>query len=255
MGPAFLFALLELELSSNRWAQKSQMPGYDTHPGLGWRARRLIPMAAEWFPADRHGPAWRAGRQALEEIESWIPKDEDEIGTVERRIIDEALKRLEDQHTVTQALGPSGEYLRGSFAGDLEIVWHKLLAGIPPAERILARSMPAPRSSHRRIRRVMARRERAQVAFPRNSEPPEHWSAPMDWRSVLNGAWLFWLDGRARTQAGADEPRSLPIAPSATRDWREFNDHIRGTIELCSIHAQLSELREQLDVLNLPEHD
>jgi len=254
VGPAFLFALVELELSSNRWAQESQMPGYKTHPGLGWRVRRLIPAAREWFAADREGAAWTAGRRALEDIEGWLPEEHDEIGEVERRIIEQALGRLEDQRTVTQALGASGEYLQGSFATDLEIVWHKLEAGIPPAERILSRSMPAPRVQRGRIWRAMTWVRRADQAFPRHVEIPKLWSAPMDWRSVLNGAWVFWLDGRARSAPTPGEQRSLPIPPSATRDWREFNDHIRGTIELCGIHTHLSELRDQLDELNLPEH-
>jgi hypothetical protein len=34
VGPAYVFALADLDLPTNRWAQKRGMPGYETHPGL-----------------------------------------------------------------------------------------------------------------------------------------------------------------------------------------------------------------------------
>ncbi|MEA2372629.1 MAG: hypothetical protein QOH12_3023 [Solirubrobacteraceae bacterium] len=80
VGPAYLFALADLDLPTNRWAQRRGMLGYATHPGLGWRIRRLLPAAREYFETSRDTTPWRSGRIALDELEQLVPADTDELG-------------------------------------------------------------------------------------------------------------------------------------------------------------------------------
>jgi hypothetical protein len=233
LGPAYLFALFDLELPSDRWAQRDEMPGYETHPGLAWRVEYLLPLARSFFDADpqKKTPAFEAGRHALDEMQTLVPTDaEDEIGPVERKIIEQALEQIALPKYTEAALPLTVDYLRrGTFNDELDLVWSKLEAGIPPSERIRARSTPGAASL----------------------EPTDSWSFSMDWRSILNGAYVYWLAGRARTPEEEDWHRSMPLSPHAVEDWRRFNAHVRGTIELAVIQAQTIDVRDRLLKINL----
>lgn len=279
VGPAYLFALADLDLPTNRWAQRRGMPGYDTHPGLGWRLRRLVPAAKAYFETARTSEPWMHGREALADLEAVIPDDADELGVVERRIVDDALVKLEAPETIEKALGLPGIYLKGDFVTDLDVTWDKLVAGIPPAERVLSRSrsdasvetedarqdggdlsrgaeaedvVESEADLSRIAPNVPGKADTArELEIDGDAAVPKYWSVPMDWRSVLNGCWVYWLAGKARDDKVRH--RTMPLPATATADWREFNAFVRGTLELCGIHARLQDLRDQLDVLNFLE--
>jgi hypothetical protein len=99
--------------------------------------RRLLPAARDYFDSGRDSVPWIRGREALDELEGLVPDEKDELGDVERRIIEDDITELEKTETTSRALGLPGRYLKGDFATDLDIVWDKLIVGIPPAERIL----------------------------------------------------------------------------------------------------------------------
>jgi hypothetical protein len=43
----------------------------------------------------------------------------------------------------------------------------------------------------------------------------------------------------------------MPLSPHAVEDWRRFNAHVRGTIELAVIQAQTIDVRDRLLKINL----
>jgi hypothetical protein len=122
---------------------------------------------------------------------------------------------------------------------DLPLVWEKLKAGIPPAERIDRRSRPG-------------------TYAPSTDAPPgagERWSSPIDLASILTGAYAWWHAGRAARPEASGTHRNFPDAPGALEDWLSFNAFVRGTIELAGLHERMWEDRERLDGLNDPRLD
>jgi hypothetical protein len=232
VGPAYLFALFDLEMPGNRWAQRRGMPGFITHPGLGWRIRELLPLAREFFPATENSPAFEAGCAALDEVEAIIPAEKDEIGQVEREIIEGALREISQSKYISAALPSNADYLRKEILEEeLNLVWSKLANRIPPAERIRPRSTDT------------------ESPAPWVEDAP--WSQPMDWRSILNGAYLFWLAGKPRTDEEG-RMRTMPLSSLTVSDWHEFNAHVRGTVELAVIQKQAIDVRDRLKRANLP---
>lgn len=233
VGPAYVFALADLDVASHRWAQLRGGAGHDSHPGLAWRLRLTIAEARKtYLPSERPDrPAWAALRSGLADLEADIPDGEDELLLEERTLIEEALSNLADVDGVRKVLNYA-QYSPESFTSGIEIVWDKLNAGIPPAERIADRSCRG-------------------TAAPELSAIPKTWSLPMDWQSILNGAYAVWIS-TAATPDPSIEHRTFPDDPRATKDWLEFNAYVRGTIELADLHERLTGVRERLDGLNAP---
>jgi hypothetical protein len=230
IGPAYIFALADLDLASNRWAQRRSLPGFATHPGLSRRLRHLILLAdSTYLQGNEQGIAIASLRQALHELSADLPEENDEILEEEEDLLQAALTNLSESGTVHQVLGPA-RYLERDFSVEIELVREKLVAGIPPAERI---------------------NDRRPEAEPPGTVP-EVWSRPMQWQSIMNGAYAFWLEGGALSGIPEDKPRILPDRRRVARDWIEFNAYVRGSIELANLQFQLQEARGRLDGLNEP---
>ncbi|MGN6588303.1 MAG: hypothetical protein ACTHKT_12685 [Solirubrobacterales bacterium] len=230
IGPAYIFALADLDLASNRWAQRRSLPGFATHPGLSRRLRHLISLAdSTYLQGEERGVAITSLREALHELSADLPEESDEILEEEDALLQAALKNLVESEAVHQVLGPA-RYLEQDFSVEIELVREKLVAGIPPAERINNR--------------------RPEAESPRTV--PEVWSRPMQWQSIMNGAYAFWLEGGALSEVPTEQPRILPDRRRVARDWIEFNGYVRGSIELANLQFQLQEARGRLDGLNEP---
>jgi hypothetical protein len=230
VGPAYVFALADLDLASNHWAQVRGGDGHPTHPGLGWRLRRAIGQARRHylFEERTEDPAWSALLTALGELEQVLPDEQDELLEPERALLEQALTNLDKGDAIDQVLGYT-KYSPHDFQVDIEIVWEKLGDGIPPAERITGRGT--------------GRQKLAKV--------PEQWSSSMSWQSIINGSYAHWQAGRA-VSSDEEAHRVLPDHPRIAKDWMDFNAYVRGTIELANLHEQLTAARDRLDGLNAP---
>jgi len=233
VGPAFVFALFDVEGPRSRWAHPDRLdPGYQTHPGLSRRLRLAVEQAQQWLPAAKERgkqEVWAVAARELAALAAMLPDDGDALADVEEDILAAALDEL-DTATMNQMLSVAC-YDVGDFRRDLPLVWEKLGSGIPPAERIAHRGSPDDVDGAMR---------------------GERWSATIDWRSILAGGYLRWLDDtrkRAFVAAAAD------LASQARREaeeWREFNAFLRGSVELSELLRALSEARQSLDQLNDP---
>jgi hypothetical protein len=252
IGPAYAFALADLDLASNRWAQIRGGAGHQSHPGLAWRLRRVIAQARrDYLEEEREdAPAAAALGAALDRLEAVIPAEQDELRPAERALLEAALKRLDEGGVVESVLGHRAHYTSLEFEIEIEIAWQKLHAGIPPAERLVMRDEPEP------LGPVPAEDEPATVegaaASPGDDEGPPPWSSSMPWPSIVNAAYAYWQDGHAISAATKGQ-RVLPDHPRVAQDWMDFNAYVRGTIELANLHEQLSDARGRLDGLNEPE--
>lgn len=231
LGPAYVYSLADLDLASNRWAQIRGDAGHQSHPGLGWRLRRVIDQARRDYLSEerKDAEAWTALRFALDELEQVLPDEHDDLRLEERALLDGALRNLDEGAAVKEVLGYA-EYSPQTFRLEIEIVWEKLLLGIPPAEKVGSRSSSAVKLDGL----------------------PEEWSEPMPWQSIFNGAYAHWQAGLAISKEKQGAHRVLPDHPRVAQDWMDFNAFIRGTIELASLHEQLTAARYRLDSLNAP---
>jgi len=231
LGPAYVYSLADLDLASNRWAQIRGDAGHQSHPGLGWRLRRVIDQARrDYLPEEREdAEAWTALRSALDELEQVLPDEDDDLRASERALLDGALQNLNGGRAVKEVLG-FAEYGPQKFRLEIEIVWEKLREGIPPAEMISGRTSSAAKLE------VL----------------PDEWSEPMPWQSIFNGAYAYWQAGLGISKEEAGAHRVLPDHPRVAQDWMDFNAFVRGTIELANLHEQLTAARYRLDSLNAP---
>ncbi len=234
IGPAYVFALADLDLALDRWTQPRAGPGFATHPGLSLRLSYLIPLAERNYFAGELGPAAARLLDGLHELLEDLPDVEEGILAEERVLLDAALANLADTGAIEDVLGLA-RYLEDDFAREVELVREKIAAGIPPAERLYRR-------------RAGGEEE--------DSDPGRQgaWSQPMAWQSIMNGAYAYWLEGGADSTRTEDH-RIYPDRRRVARDWIEFNAYVRGTIELANLHFQLRESRERLDGLNEPKED
>jgi DNA topoisomerase VI subunit B len=237
IGPAYAFALADLDLASDRWAQLSSDGGSQSHPGLAWRLKRVIDQSRRDYldQVGKDAPAAAALRDALDRLEAVIPDERDQLRPAERALLEAALKRLDKGSVVESVLGPGAHYSAHEFGVEIEIAWQKLHAGIPPAERVVMRDEPhAPQSP-----------PSAEMAAP------GPWSSPMPWPSIVNACYAYWQAGHG----SSDDPKAhrvIPDHPRVAQDWMDFNAYVRGTIELANLHEQLSAARDRLDGLNEP---
>jgi len=237
IGPAYAFALADLDLASDRWAQLPSDEGSQSHPGLAWRLRRVIDQARRDYldQVRRDAPAARALRNALDRLEALIPPERDQLRPAERALLEAALVGLDEGGVVESVLGPGAYYSAHEFGVEIEIAWQKLHAGIPPAERIVMRDEPHPPKS----------------PLSTEAAPPEPWSSPMPWPSIVNASYAYWQSGDGISD-DSEAHRVLPDHPRVAQEWMDFNAYVRGTIELANLHEQLSAARDRLDGLNEP---
>jgi hypothetical protein len=228
IGPGYIFALADFDLTPHSFKQVRGTASFDTHPGLAWRLRRTIARAREeYFPAGRRrGTASSALFKGMDRLEAQLPEPEEEISEQEVALIEAALDNISSE-MITDVLR-QGRYLRKEFREEVEIVWGKLAAGIPPAERIPER---VPRET------ILA-------------GVPDKWSRPMEWQSIVNGSLAYWLEERPFSPERG--PRSYPDRRRIAQDWIDFNFYVRGAIELANLHGQLRDARDSLEELNQP---
>lgn len=237
IGPAYAFALADLDLASDRWAQLLSDEANQSHPGLAWRLQRVIDQSRREYldQVDGAAPAAAALLDALNRLEAVIPPERDQLRPAERALLEAALKRFDEGGVVESVLGPGAHYSAQEFGVEIEIAWQKLHAGIPPAERIVMRDEP-------------------------NAPPPNAasaspglgpWSSPMPWPSIVNACYAYWQAGHGISD-DSESHRVLPDHPRVAQDWMDFNAYVRGAIELANLHEQLSAARDRLDGLNEP---
>ena len=227
LGPAFAVALTEWTLTQNVWFHEEDSAGFYTHPPMPWRLDLLRDEVSRYMEGSEHSddPVWRAAGAALERWTSVIP--EVSVPDVpELPLIQSALRRLRDQ--ADEILGPAS-YQPAVFAVDLPAVCSKLTDDMAPAEAVYDRDRERPADS-------------------------SAWSEPIDWRSILNGGYIYYLERLHREHPGPERPPIL-LRPSRDRDNRRLADctHIQGSIELSELHRQMTELKDQLSALELPD--
>lgn len=233
IGPAYVFALADFDLTPNNFTQIPGTASFDTHPGLAWRLRRTISRAErEYFAAaGARGPASSSLLAAMQALLAELPANSvEEISAEERELVEVALDNLDGE--AIAAVLRQARYLRTYFSEEIELVWEKLDAGIPPAERVNERGHFA-------------------ACEPKLDQIPEKWSHPMEWQSILNGAFAYWLAGKPLRP---DRPeRTFPDRRRIAQDWIDFNSYVRGSVELANLHGQLRDARDRLEGLNEPK--
>jgi hypothetical protein len=131
-----------------------------------------------------------------------------------RRWLSDALDRFRVQLD-DLLVSSRAKYEPAVLARDLPVVRRAIAAGIPPSERI--------------------------TAFDRDA-PASQWSREIDWRSILNGVLLDFLEKHG--------------APTATNDVRSARRQAialaRAAIELSEFQRRARSLRAQVDDLRLP---
>jgi hypothetical protein len=243
VGPAFFFALVEYLLpthdASADWSSygPDDADAVDSHPPPAWRLSRLIPEVRRYFSGSRRARIKQA-RDVFDLYRLMIPSMSIPAGSeaeAEHEFLEGILKELEPSF---DGMVGDGRYPRGRFHRDLPLIWTKLDQEIAPAERVARRRGSGWRYS--------------EDSEPRSSddtdeEPPAtDWSAPIDWRSILNGGYLHHLHRVHEAEPG-DTPRER-----RQRDRGFVNGLIRGSIELSELHRQMIRMRDELDDLNDP---
>jgi hypothetical protein len=264
VGPSFLMALTEYLLPAR---DPNYGPGTfrQAHPPPAWRLHRLRDQALAYFDTPLRVPGHRVLRLAREQLDRYhalLPVDEYGAPPFDTRqeqvepflpaqppaqeFIESAQREREFLAAALQDVVGNlddwvekARYTRGTFQRDLPLIWDKLDQGIAPAERVV----------HRRGRAWSP----GETKWPRAAgefelpAPASDWSEPVDWRSILNGGYFYYLHHSSRT-ATARTPEE------ERRGERDFsNSIIRGSIELSELHRQMLELRTQFDWLNDPQ--
>jgi hypothetical protein len=200
VGPGYFLALFE-HAALTQWFYREPPPDggygdrelstYDRHPAMAWRVGRLWQLVQEYLPpAGSELPGARETRRVLHAFREAIPSWDEMERSKEALIIENAMEEyVKVEH---ELLGEDGaEYKPASFLADLPLVWSKLDKDIAPAERIHARrDQPGPPPPPWR------------PALPNRDPMP--WSAPVEWRSILNGGFLHWLNRERRRAYGFD---------------------------------------------------
>jgi hypothetical protein len=219
MGPSYLLAFIEYSLAHNIY-RNAGGAAHESHPHLKWRIWRMAsdvmlyfhPAEIERLPNDAQA-ILTTSRGIIQEWCALIPGE----AQLDTSLIDSAMQRL--QTNLDLVIGDAC-YTAQQFHQDLPIVWQKLEDRIAPAEAIFGRDLPA-------------------------RENDADWSAPIDWRSILTGAYLRHLND-TRIDAPAvhwSEAKDIDDARAETCDF------VRGAIELSQLHTAMLKMRRQLGTL------
>lgn len=255
IGPALLLALYEYA-ALHDWqydVDLTQKSAYNRYPALAWRLRELRKLVREEYlppPRRDESPLWRPIRQVFDELE--IPSWRDPAASEEKLAVRRALRALvehehellpepEDaralravmRHPLLRTRPELADFVRQNprydgdrFRRDVEIVWQKLGDKILPAEDVVLRGDPP---------------DALQGSWDDERVAGMLWSLPLDWRSILNGAYLHWWAG------ARDAPED-----DSTTDRAAASAMARGAVELSEIHLQALALRDELRVLSMP---
>ncbi len=215
LGPASALAFVEYTLARNIYKRPSYS---ETHPELPWRLAELKTSVADYFAGADDEP-FRSARQVVDGALTIVePKRPDN-----RPLVMSALTRL---RALTDAVIDQARYKPALFRQELPIVWSKRGKRIAPAEAIFERDVPRPTGE-------------------------TGWSRPLDWRSILNGGYLYYLVENARS----GPPQHWREAEDGEARRAAANELVRGSIELRHLHRAMLDQREQLIGLETKSDD
>ena len=274
VGPWFFFGLAEFAYVDGRWRTDETFEGWDTHPHLAWRLRCLgrtaqrffdaeaarQPLdAEEWLEPSDHDLAMDVLNRAavlVRDIADSIPDERPPETDLERRLVDAALDDLHGPEGLALGGGAremlgAAEYKPHLLWTELAPVWNKLIAGIPPAERI----------HHRRPRKAEEPVTWRPLAPGESWAIDQAWSVPFDWRTIANVGFLNWLlsGGKHMPALGAlgrghDAPSAVEAVRQRFLERLEMTAAIRGSIELAELLRQAQQLRRDSQPLERGPH-
>jgi len=218
IGPAFAIAFTEVT-SPNRTLEPVERSQAE-HPPPHIRFRFLEEEVDNFFPEDS------AERQLLcaytKTYQSFASEQEEEIEGAEEWL-GKALGKF--RAYLPHLLGDA-EYKPEVLETDLDLVCVLAQREIPPAERILP----------------------VEAAY--SPGPDDEWSAPIDWRSILNGV-LIWHCKQTGSPALERSPAPRASGSDGDNRRRDFVRLAAGGIELSEFHTRASTLRRQYDHMRL----
>lgn len=223
LGPAYALALTEWTVTQNVWFHTEESSGYETHPPMPWRLERLAREVDRYLaarPQSAHGDVAIAWDKAEAVLTSWKQMIPSIAGPAiaELDVIERALEKLDAQ---ASAILAEAEYRPAEFAQDLAPAWRKLDDRMAPAEAIYARG-------------------------DRDREGARGWSAPIDWRSILNVGYLHFLHEQAERADATKPPQLLGVATSEYERRSRACTHIQGAIELSELHRAMQKMKDEL---------
>lgn len=226
MGPAYFLALSE-QASLEPWfyepADQDPESVWAKYPAMAWRLQSTWQMA-EPVVSGLQGEHSDRVRAVFQSFVRRMPELDGEVPEHEKAIVDDALREL-DGASDPKSLAPADELLRvpeaaypmDKFGEHVALIWQLLDDGISPAELVHCRDEPSsPNGSW------------AQGG---------PWSAPLDWRSILNVGYLHWL-------STAPGPEDDWASLAESRD--DLNQLLRGSVELSEVHRRAKQTRTEL---------
>jgi hypothetical protein len=255
IGPVYFFALVELIVPAHQVEHLPGLPGYSSHPSVIWRLELLLDELADYIGVEE-GEALVHARAVLSRFTDLISVAQEiseerlsDADKTERKKLKDGLDYVRGE--AEALLGNHGRYEPGIFRDDVGLIWRKLKQHISPAEKIAHR----PRQDRDGLELELA--EDAVMSKTGEAEAPdelkqpnsqkdeeETWSEPFDWRSILNGCFIYHASGESRRDAGRD-------AGSPEEQRAADNQLCRGTIELAQIHHRMRELRRQFQHMQI----
>lgn len=207
VGPAFYFAFVEHVIASTEFTTESTAPKFGEHPPILLRLKWLQSEVEDFLDqlkpevAARVRPQVDRWSDVVDGCRVFIAKRDQEIIQTVEGFLEAALKatRAFVSDKMTEAL-----YKPEQFNKDAPEVWRKFASGIAPSEQL------NPLSEH---------------------DDNEPWSNPVDWRSILNAAHIWWLE------------KSPDPGETEQQIREDSNRMVRGSIELSELHRKLRGLR------------
>jgi hypothetical protein len=226
-GPAFLFALVDYVLPRAHTRALTTGEHFRTHPPTSWRLAQLTEEARVFVQqAELLGGEAVLVKGVFDAYTAQIDLHRELEGAAEMVESEEELLEAALEHIRAVLPGLIGKaiYQPATFAQDIPIVFDKLRAGIAPVERIRGRLDPLGND---------------EVA------DGDEWSDAIDWRSILNGTYLFFACG---------ESQKGPLSANGdTAAQRDTDCRIsRGAVELSELLRQMRDLKEQFAALDTP---
>lgn len=229
VGPSYMLTLWEFARPHNVWIYPREWTFFARYPSLARRISTLSNRLQHFLPpvGTQSHEVWEPLRKVFDDVGN-SPPSEPPLSGEEDVYVDALVKPALDQliASLGQLVGQA-RYKRPKFQRDAPIVWAKLDANIAPAERVLHRSSP--------------------VVSPQGWNRGERWSIPIDWRSIVNVAYVHWLSKHPSDSAPVYRERAV----QAEEDRQEFSRHVYGTVELSELQRRMQAL--QLELRNLDE--
>jgi hypothetical protein len=209
LGPASALGFFEFSLTRNVWLR----PTNTKYPSLSWRLAVLAQALKPYLSGTTRG-----AKRSKAVVKRTLGLLKAAAGS-EPAVI-EAVNEVQEK--AEEILGDAW-YDPAIFKKEVVIAWDKLARRIAPAE----------------------------VVFGRDRQPTKEeegrWSAPLDWRAILNGGYIDWLDGNPVHQPYQHRGQ----LEQAWKARREVCELIRGSIELSYLHERMWQQRDRLSQLEM----